>query len=93
MPIHSPEETSHLKAVLQAFLVTFWWSTSWVVIKLGLKDIPALTVNSLSSILGRYINRSRIPSPLLVTLVSIGIGSALLLRSGILVQLKRSRPM
>jgi drug/metabolite transporter (DMT)-like permease len=43
MPIHSPEETSHLKAVLLAFLVTFLWSTSWVVIKLGLKDIPALT--------------------------------------------------
>jgi drug/metabolite transporter (DMT)-like permease len=29
--------------VLQALFVTFLWSTSWVLIKLGLKDIPALT--------------------------------------------------
>lgn len=33
----------HLKAVLQALLVTFLWSTSWVFIKFGLVDIPALT--------------------------------------------------
>ena len=33
----------HLGAVLQALLVTFLWSTSWVLIKIGLKDIPALT--------------------------------------------------
>lgn len=33
----------HLKAVLQALFVTFLWSTSWVLIKLGLADIPALT--------------------------------------------------
>jgi drug/metabolite transporter (DMT)-like permease len=33
----------HLKAILQALLVTFLWSTSWVLIKFGLKDIPALT--------------------------------------------------
>jgi drug/metabolite transporter (DMT)-like permease len=32
-----------LKAVLQALLVTFLWSTSWVLIKIGLADIPALT--------------------------------------------------
>lgn len=31
-----------LWAVLQALLVTFLWSTSWVLIKIGLKDIPAL---------------------------------------------------
>lgn len=30
-------------AVLQALLVTFLWSTSWVLIKIGLVDIPALT--------------------------------------------------
>jgi drug/metabolite transporter (DMT)-like permease len=30
-------------AVWQALFVTFLWSTSWVLIKLGLKDIPALT--------------------------------------------------
>ncbi len=33
----------HGKAVLQALFVTFLWSTSWVFIKLGLTDIPALT--------------------------------------------------
>ena len=32
----------HLRAVLQALLVTFLWSTSWVLIKIGLRDIPAL---------------------------------------------------
>jgi drug/metabolite transporter (DMT)-like permease len=210
---HSSKESSHHKAVLQALLVTFLWSTSWVIIKLGLQDIPALTfaglryslaficllpfalhpqqraqlrslsrkdwlrlvalgllyyavaqgaqyiglaylpavtvsillnftalvvaflgilflgerpgwlqwlgiaffvaglltffyplafptqqvfgllivlfgvlANALSSILGRYINRSRLLSPLLVTVVSMGIGSALLLVSGLLVQ-------
>jgi drug/metabolite transporter (DMT)-like permease len=31
------------KAVLQALLVTFLWSTSWVLIKIGLEGIPALT--------------------------------------------------
>jgi drug/metabolite transporter (DMT)-like permease len=33
----------HLKAVLQALFVSFLWSTSWVLIKIGLEDIPALT--------------------------------------------------
>src|SRR3712207_6285326 len=33
----------HLAAVLQALLVTFLWSTSWVLIKFGLDDLPALT--------------------------------------------------
>jgi drug/metabolite transporter (DMT)-like permease len=37
------KESPHFKAVLQALLVTFLWSTSWVIIKLGLKDVPALT--------------------------------------------------
>lgn len=31
-----------LKAILQALLVTFIWATSWVLIKWGLKDVPAL---------------------------------------------------
>jgi drug/metabolite transporter (DMT)-like permease len=35
--------SAHLKAVLQALLVTFLWSTSWVLIKIGLAEIPALT--------------------------------------------------
>ncbi|MBN1535562.1 MAG: EamA family transporter [Anaerolineales bacterium] len=33
---------SHSVAVAQALLVTFLWSSSWVLIKFGLKDIPAL---------------------------------------------------
>lgn len=35
--------SSHPVAVLQALLVTFLWSTSWVLIKIGLGEIPALT--------------------------------------------------
>lgn len=33
----------HTRAVWQALLVTFLWSTSWVLIKMGLADIPPLT--------------------------------------------------
>lgn len=33
----------HLSAILLALLVTFLWSTSFVIIKLGLKQIPPLT--------------------------------------------------
>lgn len=33
----------HATAVLQALFVTFLWSTSWVLIKFGLQEIPALT--------------------------------------------------
>lgn len=33
----------HLTAVLQALFVTFLWSTSVILIKIGLQDIPALT--------------------------------------------------
>jgi drug/metabolite transporter (DMT)-like permease len=32
----------HTRALLQALLVTFLWSTSWVLIKIGLPNIPAL---------------------------------------------------
>jgi drug/metabolite transporter (DMT)-like permease len=35
--------SSHLGAALQALLVTFLWSTSWVLIKIGLQDLPPLT--------------------------------------------------
>jgi drug/metabolite transporter (DMT)-like permease len=35
---------THIRAILQALLVTFLWSTSWVLIKLGLKaSLPAVT--------------------------------------------------
>jgi len=34
----------HIKAVLQALFVTFLWSTSWVLVKVGLKaNLPAIT--------------------------------------------------
>jgi len=35
--------SSHSRAILQALLVTFLWSTSWVLIKQGLREIPPLT--------------------------------------------------
>ncbi len=35
--------SSHRAAVLQAFFVTFLWSTSYVLVKIGLREIPALT--------------------------------------------------
>lgn len=35
--------STHRRAVLQALFVTFLWSTSWVLIKIGLEEIPALT--------------------------------------------------
>lgn len=42
--------SSHIKAILQALFVTFLWSTSFVIIKLGLAEIPPLTFAGL-----RYI--------------------------------------
>lgn len=33
----------HLTAIVMGLLVAFLWSTSWVLIKFGLRDIPALT--------------------------------------------------
>ncbi|WP_420643963.1 DMT family transporter [Candidatus Leptofilum sp.] len=35
--------SSYFTAVFQALFVTFLWSTSWVLIKIGLEDMPALT--------------------------------------------------
>lgn len=32
-----------LRAILQALFVTILWSTSWVLVKIGLEDIPAVT--------------------------------------------------
>lgn len=34
---------THLAAIAQALLVTVLWASSWVLIKFGLRDIPALT--------------------------------------------------
>ena len=35
--------TPYVRAVLTALLVTFLWSTSWLLIKVGLHELPALT--------------------------------------------------
>jgi drug/metabolite transporter (DMT)-like permease len=40
-----------LGAILQALFVTFLWSTSWVLIKIGLEDIPPLTFAGLRYVL------------------------------------------
>lgn len=40
---YGPVPGAHLRAVLQALFVTFLWSTSWVLIKIGLDEVPALT--------------------------------------------------
>ena len=39
----SPGSSPRVKAALQALFVTFLWSTSWVLIKIGLQEIPAVT--------------------------------------------------
>jgi drug/metabolite transporter (DMT)-like permease len=36
-------QRSHTSAVLKALFVVFLWATSWIFIKIGLQDIPALT--------------------------------------------------
>jgi drug/metabolite transporter (DMT)-like permease len=41
----------HSRAVLQALFVTFLWSTSWIFIKIGLEDIPALPFAGLRYVL------------------------------------------
>jgi drug/metabolite transporter (DMT)-like permease len=44
--------TPRLTAALEALLVTFLWATSWVLIKIGLRDIPALPFAGLRYSLG-----------------------------------------
>jgi len=39
----SDSSSAHLRAALQALFVTGLWSTSWVLIKIGLRDLPPLT--------------------------------------------------
>ncbi len=36
-------QESRISAILKALFVVFLWATSWVLIKIGLQDIPALT--------------------------------------------------
>jgi drug/metabolite transporter (DMT)-like permease len=38
---------SRLKAILLAILVVVIWSTSWILLKFGIQDVPALTLNGL----------------------------------------------
>lgn len=76
--------SGHLRAVLQALFVTFLWSTSWVLIKIGLGDIPALTFAglrySLAFLLLLIYARSalrrsigRVPRALWVRLIALGL--------------------
>lgn len=44
----------HFEAVLQALFVTFLWSISWVLIKIGLHDIPALSFAGLRYLLAFF---------------------------------------
>lgn len=46
---------SHLVAILQALLVTVLWSSSWVLIKQGLEEIPALTFAGLRYLLAAVL--------------------------------------
>lgn len=43
---------SRLTAIVLGFAVAFIWSTSWVLIKIGLKDIPSLTFAGLRYFVG-----------------------------------------
>jgi drug/metabolite transporter (DMT)-like permease len=44
-----------LRAILQALFVTFLWSTSWVLIKIALNDIPPLTFAGLRYTIAFFI--------------------------------------
>ena len=46
---------SRLKAIIIALVVTTIWATSWILIKIGLKDIPALTFAGLRYTLATLI--------------------------------------
>ena len=72
--------SGHLRAVLQALFVTFLWSTSWVLIIIGLGDIPALTFAGLRYslafllLLGYARSALRgVPRPLWGRLIALGL--------------------
>ncbi len=48
-------QPGHLTAIFQALFVTFLWSTSWVLIKYGLEDLPALTFAGLRYALAAFV--------------------------------------
>lgn len=60
MPGHL-ESTGRWKPVLQALLVTFLWSTSWILIKTGLDELPPLIFGGL-----RYLVAASILAAILV---------------------------
>lgn len=49
------KQSARLKAILLAVLVTIIWSTSWVLIKIGLKDVPAMTFAGLRYMLASLL--------------------------------------
>jgi drug/metabolite transporter (DMT)-like permease len=51
-PENIKNRRQHLRTVLQALFVSFLWSTSWVLIKIGVADIPPLTFAGLRYMLG-----------------------------------------
>ena len=53
---------SHLTPVLQALFVTFLWSTSWVLIKFGLKEIPALSFAGMRYVLAFLVLAPAVPA-------------------------------
>lgn len=72
--------TPHLRAVLQALFVVFLWATSWVLIKIGLGDIPALTFAGLRYMLAflfllPYVRGAlfRVPRALWTRLIILGL--------------------
>jgi drug/metabolite transporter (DMT)-like permease len=48
----TPSKLSRPSAVLLALFVVFLWATSWVLIKIGLEDIPPLTFAGLRYVIG-----------------------------------------
>ena len=65
----------HFGAIFQALFVTFLWSTSWVIIKFGLADIPALTFAGL-----RYMGAFLCLLPFTLTRASFSSFNGLSLR-------------
>jgi drug/metabolite transporter (DMT)-like permease len=47
-------QSARIRAVLQALFVTFLWSTSWVLVKIGLEGIPALFFAGLRYVLAFF---------------------------------------
>lgn len=80
-------ELTHRKSVWLALLVTFLWSTSWLLIKIDLvAGLVCLLATAYSAILGRAINRNGNLNPLNVTVISMGIGAPLMLLAGLLTE-------